>query len=70
MSGEECDLEALLVAVDGASRARTLQFGEDQDVLVEEDGPQARPLPPRTPADSQLALPHQVTALRPGDLIP
>lgn len=70
MSGQEYYLDALFVAVDGASRARTLQFGEDEDVLVEEDIPHARPFPPRTPTHSQLALPHQVTALRHGDLIP
>lgn len=62
--------DAVFVAVDGASRAGTLQFGEDEDVLVEEDVPHARPLPPRTPTNSQLALPHQVAALRHGDLTP
>lgn len=70
LKGQDFYLDALFVAVDGASWAGTLQFGEDEDVLVEEDVPHARPFPPRTPTYSQLALPHQVTALRHGDLTP
>lgn len=70
MRGPEFDLDALFVAVDAASWAGTLYFGEDEDVLVEEDVPDARPFPPRTPTYSQRALPHQVTALRHGDLKP
>lgn len=62
--------DALFEAVDGASGAGALHFGEDEDVLVEEDVPHARSLPPRTPTYSQLALPHQVAALRHGDLKP
>lgn len=69
-TGQEFHLDALFVAVDGASRAGTLQFGEDEDVLVEEDVPHTRPFPPRTPTHSQLTLPHQVTTLRRRDLIP
>lgn len=63
-----CYLEALFVAVGGASRRGTLQLGEDHDVLVEENVPHARPLPPGAPAHCQLALPHQLAALRHGDL--
>lgn len=61
-------LDALFVAVGDASRAGALLFGEDDDVLVEEDVPHARPLPPSSPAHRQLALPHQLAALRHGDL--
>ena len=61
-------LDAVLVAVDGAPGAGALLLGEDDDVLVEEDVPHARPLPPSSPAHRQLAVPHQLAALRHGDL--
>lgn len=61
-------LDAVFVAVGGASRAGALLFGEDDDVLVEENVPHARPLPPTSPAHGQLALSHQLAALRHGDL--
>lgn len=38
---KELYLEALFVAVGGASRAGTLQFGEDHEVLIEENIPHA-----------------------------
>lgn len=66
--GGGCYLDALFVAVDAASRAGTLQFGEDQDVLVEEDVPHPRPFPPRTTTYGQLTLPHQVPPLCHGNL--
>ncbi len=58
----------MFVAVGDASWAGALLFGEDDDVLVEENVPHARPLPPSPPAHRQLALPHQLAALRHGDL--
>lgn len=61
-------LDAVFVAVGGASRARALLFGEDDNVLVEENVPHPHPLPPSTPAHRQLALPHQLAALHHGDL--
>lgn len=61
-------LDAVLVAVGDASRARALLFGEDDDVLVEENAPHAGPLPPSSPAQRQLAVPHQLASLRHGDL--
>lgn len=69
MKGREFYLDAVFVAVDGASWAGTLQFGEDKDVLVEEDVPQPCPFPPRAPAYGQLTLPQQVAALRHRNLI-
>lgn len=60
-------LDALFVAVGDTSRAGALLLGEDDDVLVEEDVPHARPLPPSSPTHRQLALPHQLAALRHGD---
>ena len=61
-------LDAVFVAVGGASWAGALLFGEDDDVLVEENVPDARPLPPSSPAHRQLTLPHQLATLRHGDL--
>jgi len=61
-------LDAVLVAVRGASRAGALPLGEDDGVLVEEHVPHARPLPPGAAAHRQLAVPHQLAALRHRDL--
>lgn len=61
-------LNAVFVTVGGASRAGALLFGEDYDVLIKENAPRARPLPPRSSAHRQLALPHQLAALRRVDL--
>lgn len=61
-------LDALLVTIGGASRAEGLLFGEDHEVLVEENAPHARPLPSSSPAHDQLTLPHQLATLRHGDL--
>lgn len=61
-------LDAVFVAVGGASRAGALLFGEDDKVLVEEDVPHAHPLPPSSPAHCQLALAHQLATLRHRDL--
>ncbi len=60
--------DALFVAVGGSSRPGTLLFGEDDDVLVEEDVPHACTLPPGSPTHSQLTVPHQLTALCHRDL--
>lgn len=62
------NLDAVFVAVGDASQAGALLFGEDDDVLVKENVPHARPLPPSSPAHRQLALPHQLAALRHWDL--
>lgn len=62
------DLDTVFVAVGGASRAGALLFGEDDDMLVEENIPNACSLPPSSPTHCQLALPHQLAALRHGDL--
>lgn len=63
-----CHLDAVFVAVGGASRAGTLLFGEDDGVLVEENAPEARSLPARPTAHRELTLPHQLAALRYWDL--
>lgn len=56
-------LDAVFVTVGGASRAGILVFSEDYDVLIKENVPHARPLPPSSPARRQLTLPHQLAAL-------
>lgn len=61
-------LDAVFVAVGGASRAGALLFGEDDRVLIEENVSHAHPLPPSSPAHCQLALSHQLATLRHGDL--
>lgn len=61
-------LDAVFVTVGGASRAGILVFSEDYDVLIKENVPHARPLPPSSPTHRQLTLPHQLAALRHRDL--
>lgn len=66
--GRPLYLDAVFVAVGGASRAWALLFGEDDNVLVEENVPQPRSLPSSSPTHRQLTLSHQLSTLRHRDL--
>lgn len=49
----------MLVAIGGVPCSWTLLFGEDQNVLVQENVPDTCTLPPDPPTGCELALPDQ-----------
>lgn len=64
------DLDAVLVAVGGASRGRALLFSEDDGMLVKENISDPCTFSSRPAAHRQFSVTHQLTSLGHGHLKP